>query len=47
MVYPEIAGAVETLGLQNRISVVKVRNNFFGDTVTCAGLLTGRTFYRP
>lgn len=41
MAYPEIAGAVETLGLQNRISVVKVRNNFFGDTVTCAGLLTG------
>jgi NifB/MoaA-like Fe-S oxidoreductase len=33
---------VETLGLENRISVCKVRNNFFGDTVTCAGLLTGQ-----
>jgi putative radical SAM enzyme (TIGR03279 family) len=42
MAYPEIVDAVETLGLENRISVCKVRNNFFGDTVTCAGLLTGQ-----
>ncbi|HOP71013.1 MAG TPA: ribosome biogenesis GTPase Der [Bacillota bacterium] len=41
MAYPEVVSAVEALGLGHRISVIKVRNNFFGDTVTCAGLLTG------
>ncbi|MGI6628307.1 MAG: DUF512 domain-containing protein [Bacillota bacterium] len=42
MAYPEIVTAVKTLGLDNRICVVRVRNSFFGDTVTCAGLLTGK-----
>lgn len=42
MAYPEVVSAVNTLGIENRISVCKVRNKFFGDTVTCSGLLTGR-----
>lgn len=42
MAYPEVVAAVEALGLENRISVCRVRNTFFGDAVTCAGLLTGR-----
>ncbi len=42
MGYSEVVSAVNTLGIENRISVCKVRNKFFGDTVTCSGLLTGR-----
>ncbi len=42
MAYPEVTGSVKALRLENRISVARIRNSFFGDTVTCAGLLTGR-----
>jgi len=42
MAYPELMHAVKSFGLEGRISVVQVRNRFFGDTVTCAGLLTGQ-----
>lgn len=41
MAYPEIVSAVRCLGLERQISVLEVENHFFGDTVTCAGLLTG------
>lgn len=41
MAYPEISAAVKALGLEERISVLAVENGFFGDSVTCSGLLTG------
>lgn len=41
MAYPEIIAAVKTLGLEDRVSVLPVENKFFGNSVTCSGLLTG------
>jgi NifB/MoaA-like Fe-S oxidoreductase len=41
MAYPEISAAVKALGLEERVSVLAVENGFFGDSVTCSGLLTG------
>ncbi len=38
----EIQSAIEKLGLSSLITLCPVRNQFFGDTVTCSGLLTGQ-----
>jgi putative radical SAM enzyme (TIGR03279 family) len=42
MAADELAAAVESLGLRDRVAVCVVPNVFFGDTVTVAGLLTGQ-----
>lgn len=38
----EVTRAVQAMGLGERISILPVKNVFFGDSVTAAGLLTGQ-----
>lgn len=38
----EVRNAVRRLGLEKQVSVCPVKNTFFGDSVTAAGLLTGQ-----
>ena len=38
----ELRNAVRQLGLEKQVSVCAVKNTFFGDSVTAAGLLTGQ-----
>lgn len=38
----ELTDAVKKLGLEKQVSVCPVKNTFFGDTVTAAGLITGQ-----
>ncbi len=42
MAYSEVKNSIESLRLDNCIHVAKIKNIFFGNTVTCAGLLTGQ-----
>jgi putative radical SAM enzyme (TIGR03279 family) len=38
----EVVSAVRKMGLERQVSVCPVKNTFFGDSVTAAGLLTGQ-----
>lgn len=42
MAEDEIRRAVSDLGLKSKVAVCPVQNVFFGDSVTCSGLLTGQ-----
>lgn len=42
MAYNELKNAVSSYGLEDLVDVCEVSNVFFGDSVTCAGLLTGQ-----